>query len=247
MQKISKKMLLVGLLVLLSAMLLAGCGEDTQTNGGTVTVGGDVAATVWQSVGDTKGLKLLVDEKSGDYTVQIPQFKDANGNEALGDMNTRLQEIADEYEASKTADGLSWEVLPLVVETDNYLSVVLYQAEWPNYGTDGTVTSYIYDKNTKSEVSDDLAISLSAFDDDEVAGAIIDYCANTLSTDGVECRWLAYDLPVYYVDTDGKVAAIIPTDVKMVAEGEEVADRWHHLLIYKDGKIVANLVDTVQK
>lgn len=222
--------------VLAGAMLLglAACGDDTKTD---PTV--QVNPTQWQAVGDIGSLDLIVDETNGDYTVQIPQFKDAEGNDVLGDMNTRLQQLAADYEASKTADGLNWDVRPLVVETDNYLSVVLHEQELPAYGTDGTVTSYVYDKATKSEVSEELAWSLSGATDDGVADAIKAYCENVLNNDGADWRWLSFETVGYYMDADGKMALVFTVAAK--DKSVEDADTWNYLLIYKGGQIVERL------
>lgn len=231
--------LLTALLAGVMLLGLTACGGDA----GQTTSGGTVAVTEWQAVGDIGGLDLIVDETDGDYTVQIPQFKDADGNDSLTDMNARLQQLATDYEVSKTVDGMNWEVVPLVVETPNYLSVVLYQGEWPNYGTDGTATSYVYDKVTKSEVSEELAWSLAGTTDDGVADAIKAYCESVMNQSGGDFRWLSFNTNGYYMDSDGKMALILSVSIK--DKSVEDAESWDYLLVFKGGQIIGNLVNMI--
>lgn len=223
--------LLAALLTVAMLMGLTACGGD----GGQVSQTGTVAATEWQTVGDIGSLNLIVDETNGDYTVQIPQFKDADGNDVLTDMNARLQQLAADYEASKTIDGLNWDVRPMVVETANYLSVVLHKQELPAYGTDGEASSYVYDKLTKEEVSEELAWSLAGATDDGVAEALVNYCNDVLDKDGQDWRWLSFNTEGYYMDADGKMALVLNASIK--PRGEET-ESWDYLLVYKGGQIV---------
>lgn len=222
--------------VLAGAMLLglAACGDDAKTD---PTV--QVSPTQWQTVADVDALDLVLDYTDGDYVAQIPQFKDADGNDVLTAMNKRLLEKGDQFKQIVASDGCFLQLIPMVRETDNYLSVVLHEQELPAYGTDGTVTSYVYDKATKSEVSEELAWSLSGATDDGVADAIKAYCENVLNNDGADWRWLSFETVGYYMDADGKMALVFTVAAK--DKSVEDADTWNYLLIYKGGQIVERL------
>lgn len=225
--------------LLTGAMLLGLCA----CGGGGQTGTGAVAPTEWQKVAEVDALELLVDEVNDDYVVQIPQFAGADDNAVLTYMNADLQQLAAEYENSKSVDGSAWEVLPLVQDTENYLSVVLYKQENPVYGTDGKAMPYVYDKLLNTEVDEDLAWSLAGATDDGIADAIAAYCRDYLNEDGVEYRWLSFGTDAYYMDSDDKMALVLSVSIKGVPDGDEAADIWEYLLTYKGGKIIGRLTD----
>lgn len=231
--------------VLAGAMLLglAGCGEEP--GGGTNQPGGNQTANTlaeWQTVADVEALELAVDELDGDYRVQIPRFVDAKGNAALTAMNERLEKLTAQYEESKADEGTNWEMVPLVLDTSGYLSVVLYQGEWPNYGTDGEASAYVYDKVTRSEVSEELAWSLAGATDDGVADALKKYCDDELTTEALGWHWGSFHTAGYYVDTDGRMALVLNVHIK--PDDREATDPWDYLLVYKGGNIVGKLDDS---
>lgn len=228
-------------LLLAGAMLLglAACGEKPQENNDVSVTDGQ-----WQNVADVDALDLLVDEINGGYTVQIPQFKNPDNNAALNDMNGRLQQLAEEYEESKWNEATRWEIVPLVLDTPNYLSVVLYQGEWPNYGTDGSATSYVYNKITKSEVTKELAWSMAGGADDKLIKAVEDYC-KTLNRDGITFYWSEYVDEAFYIDRDGHAALVL--DVLVKPNDKDAIDPWNYLLIYKDGKIIDKLANGISR
>lgn len=225
--------------LLAGAMLLglAACG------GGQTTQGTTVEATVWQTVADVDALELVLDYTEGEYVAQIPQFKDADGNDVLTAMNKRLLEKGDQWKQAVATDGGFLQLIPMVKDTTNYLSVVLFEQDIPNYGTDGTATSYVYDKVTKSEVSEELAWSLAGTTDDGVADAIKAYCEGVMNQSGGDFRWLSFNTNGYYMDSDGKMALIL--SVAMKDKSVEDTESWDYLLVFKGGQIIGNLANMV--
>lgn len=220
--------------VLAGVMLVAFCGCGGQT------VDNKVSAVQWQKAADVAALELLVDETGEDgYIAQIPQFANADDNAVLAVMNERLQEKADDYEQGK-ADGVVQEFVPLVLDNDNYLSVVLYESEQPSEDTDGKVSAYVWDKTLNVEVDEDLAFSMAGATDDGVADALATYCADKLSADGVEYRWTAFGVSGYFVDTDGKTGLVLSVDIKPIVDEPKIRE---HLLVYKNGQILSNLTE----
>lgn len=215
---------------------LCGCGGDKTPTDQQTSLG---TGTAWQKVADVKGLELILDEKSGEDRAQVPSFVNADDEEGLDKLNKALQGKADYYRdwlETHTEDDGWVEVKPLVIDTDNYLSVVLFEAEWPNYGTDGEASSYVWDKISHSVVKEDLAWALAGATDDGIAAALDEYVENTLSDGDREYKWIEFYTPGYYIDADDKAALIVQTKTKL-----EGGDDWYYLLVYKDGKIIGNL------
>lgn len=225
--------------LLTGAMLLGLCA----CGGGGQTGTGAVVPTEWQTVADVDALELVLDYTEDEYVAQIPQFKEADGNDVLTAMNKRLLEKGDQWKQAVASDGGFLQLIPMVKDTTNYLSVVLFEQEIPNYGTDGKAMPYVYDKLLNTEVDEDLAWSLAGATDDGIADAIAAYCREYLNEDGVEYRWLSFGTDAYYMDSDDKMALVLSVSIKRVAEDDETADKWNYLLTYKGGKIIGRLTD----
>lgn len=233
-----RKLLVLAMGLALALAALYGCGDGEQ-QGDPQTENNLGAGTAWQSVADVDGLTLIMDEKSGDTRVQVPAFVNEDGDPGLDALNKRLQERAEHWQSwlADEANEGSWiEVRPLVIDTDGYLSVVLYEAEWPNYGTDGEASAYVWDKVTKSAMDEELAWSLAGASDETVAAALTAYVENVLNDADREYRWREFTTVGYYADTDGKAALVL--QVRATLEG---GDDWNYLLVYKDGQITGNL------
>lgn len=209
-------MLLVGLLLL----GLTACGGEVEKPADGVTV------------------KLVVDEESahGDV-VQIPSFVYDGENPVLAAMNERLAAKVDAYYAAvpDIAEGLYWyEYVPLVVETEDYISIVLYEGVWPNYGTDGNACAYVWDRKNNAEMDAAMAWEKSGATEDGVLAALNDYAA-VRSNDDTRFYCEGYDIEAWYVDADGEVVLVLGA----VINGDPVGhvDPWKHLVCYKQGEI----------
>lgn len=210
-------MLLVGLLLL----GLTACGGETE-----------------KPADDSVTVKLVVDEESqhGDL-VQIPSFVYEGENPVLAAMNERLAAKVDAYYAAvpDMAEGLYWyEYVPLVVETEDYISIVLYEGEWPNYGTDGNAYAYVWDRKNNAEMDATTAWEKSGAAEDEVLAALNDYAAER---DDENTRFYCegYDIEAWYVDGNGDVVLVLGA----VINGDPVGhvDPWKYLVCYKGGEI----------
>ena len=179
--------------------------------------------------------------------LQVPLFADADSSDALVKLNAGLQERADYWQAW-LADNAETEnfitVKPLVMETENYLSVILYEDEAPTYGSDGKVNAFVWDKLTDSAMDEDLAWALAGATDEDVAAALVQYIADNMNVEGTDFRWQEFVTQGYFVDADGKAALIL--DTLITDKTPDGADDWQHLLIYKDGKIVGKLIEDIR-
>ncbi len=243
--------ILAGLLVLLLVVLaLVGCSDDKPQGGQQGNQPGETNPPTqggynvdWQSYKDVDNLKLLVDEKSGDYKVQVPGFEDTGDSTGLQMLNADLQDEAEDCLEwlAETPEGNAYlHVEPYIIETENALSIVLFKEEIPYYGTDGEVESFVYDKMTGYPMDDDLALAQSSTTDDDIAMALENYIAENMN-DGVEHKWLEFSDDAFYVDSDGKIVMIVEAEIST-----EGADDWEYLLLYKDGEIIGKFLDTVQ-
>lgn len=243
--------ILAGLLVLLLVVLaLVGCSDDKPQGDKPGSQPGETNLPAqggynvdWQSYQKVDNLKLLVDEKSGDYVVQVPGFVDTGDSAGLQILNGELQDEAEDCLEwlRERPDGKAYlHVEPYIIETDNTLSIVLFKEEIPCYGTDGEVESFVYDKMTGYPMDDDLALAQSSTTDDDIAQALENYIAEQMN-DGVKHKWREFSDDAFYVDTDGKVVIIVEAEIST-----EGADDWEYLLLYKDGEIIGKFLDTIQ-
>lgn len=243
--------ILAGLLVLLLVVLaLVGCSDDkpqgdkpgTQQGETNLPTQSDYAVD-WQSYKKVDNLKLLVDEKSGDYKVQVPGFEDVGDSTGLKMLNDELQDEAEDCR-EKLAEMAGHDdylhVEPYILETENALSIVLFKEEIPYYGTDGEVESFVYDKLTGYPMDDDLALAQSSTTDDDIAQALNNYIDEQMN-DGIKHEWVEFSDDAFYVDADGKIVIIVEAEI--TTEG---ADEWDYLLLYKDGEIIGKFLDTIQ-
>lgn len=239
--------ILAGLLGLLLVVLaLVGCSDgkpqDGQPGETDLPSQGDYNVD-WQSYNKVDNLTLLVDEKSGDYVVQVPGFEDVGDSAGLKMLNAELQDEAEdclEWLRETPESSACLHVEPYIIETDNTLSIVLFKEEIPDYGTDGEVESFVYDKLTGYPMDDDLALAQASITDDDIAVALENYIAENMN-DGVKHRWREFSDDAFYVDADGKIVMIVEAEIST-----EGADDWEYLLLYKDGKIIGKFLDVIQ-
>ena len=203
---------------------------------GLTACGGEVELPV-DKIDDGVTVELAVDEETanGDI-VQIPKFVYEGENPVLAAMNERLAAKVDAYcaAAGTAEDGYWYEYVPYVVETEYFISIVLYEGEWPNYGTDGSVSAYVWDRWNNVEMDAPMAWEYSGATHDEVLVALNDYAAK-FDNGSTQFYCDGYGVEAWYVDTDGEIVLVLGTVIN--PEPMEHADPWKYLVCYKDGNV----------
>ena len=188
-------------------------------------------------IDDGVTVELAVDEESehGDI-VQIPHFVYEGENPVLAAMNERLAAKVDAYYAAlgMAEDTYWYEYVPYVVETEDFISIVLYEGEWPNYGTDGNAGAYVWDRRNNVEMDAAMAWEYSGATHDDVLAALNDYAA-VRSNDDIRFYCEGYGVEAWYVDTDGEIVLVLGAVIN--PEPMENADPWKHLVCYKGGEV----------
>ena len=152
-----KKIVLL-MMSLLLVFSLAACGDDNsqQTNNNNNNRQQEEHPTV-----ETAGLKLVgeLEISAGQaeaVTLDIPELKADAENTVLTGFDADIQDKLTAW-LSELGEGESLNVNAYVLDTENYLSVVLTKAVVPNYGSDGEVYSYVYDKIVNNAMDVDYA------------------------------------------------------------------------------------------
>lgn len=110
------------------------------------------------------------DDTSGSV-IEIPHIID--DGDAILDLNARLDQITQRYERffEPSENGEWCEVLCYPCESDRYISLVISENTYPIYGTDGTLTTVVYDKEQRCEVTLEEAMSMEGISEDDIQSA----------------------------------------------------------------------------
>lgn len=222
------KSMIVVLLAVVMVAALSGCGgEKAPTGGGAVVGGGDK-----QGDAPVIGLELIADMEvepgAEPIELVIPVLAENADNEVLAGFSADIAAKLAAWQA-ELGEGETMLVKALSLDTQDYLSVVLTKNVAPNYGSDGEVYTYVYDKIVERAMDEDLAMSIGGFNDDLVAEALVDYLA-------ADQKWLSFTLAGYAMAEDGKPVYFIQTDVE-----QEGADEWTYMYVLKNNEISGNL------
>lgn len=191
--------------------------QEQQNNNDVQTVGWKEAASLEFEAGKADGITLDIAELQAD-----PE------NTALADCNADVQAKMDAW-LGQLNEGETLYVNAYVLDTDNYLNVVLVQSIGPNYGSDGDVYSYVYDKTTKTTMDVEYAKAWKALTDEMIIEAIT---ANL--TEGQ--KWRSFNVDAFFVDTDNEPVYLLSAKIS-----QEGADDWTYLYVLKNNQILGNL------
>ncbi len=230
-----KKIVLL-MMSLLLVFSLAACGDDNsqQTNNNNNNQQQEEQPTV-----ETAGLKLVgeLEISAGQaeaVTLDIPELKADAENTVLTGFDADIQDKLTAW-LSELGEGESLNVNAYVLDTENYLSVVLTKAVVPNYGSDGEVYSYVYDKIVNNAMDVDYAKAWTTLEDDAIIEALTAYLA-------ADQKWISFDVEGFYVDTDEKPAYLLSTKVR-----QEGAEDWIYVYVLKDGQIMGNFSGVMEE
>lgn len=220
-----KKLLLL-MMSLVMVCALAACGnKDSQPANNNQQVDNPPEVTAgWQAVAD---LEIDAADAEG-ATLDIAVFQADPENAVLAECDADVQakmaawlnELRDEY--------VLW-VNAYVLDTDDYLNVLLIQDIAPNYGSDGNIYTYVYDKTTNTMMDLDYALAWKTVTDEVVIEALQAYLQPTQ-------KWRSFVYDGFYVDTDGVPVYVVTTTV-----GQEGTDDWTYAYLLKDGQILGNV------
>lgn len=192
-----------------------------------------------QPIVETAGLKLVgeLEIPAGQaeaVTLDIPELKADAENEILAGFDADIQAKLAAW-LGELGEGESLNVNAYVLDTENYLSVVLTKAVVPDYGSDGEVYSYVYDKIVNNVMDVDYAKAWTSLEDDAIVEALTAYLA-------ADQKWISFNVDGFYVDADEKPAYLLATKVR-----QEGAEDWVYVYVLKDGQILGNFSGVMEE
>lgn len=224
--------------LLLAVMLLGAltaCGGDSQPNqpaggGNDNPQGGNQIL----ETGLTQVAELEVAAGAEPAALEIPQLAEAADNAVLAEFNTDIQAKLTEWQQA-LMEGETLLVRACVLDTENYLSVLLTKEVAPNYGSDGEVYYYVYDKIVDNKMDVEYAKAWMSLSEDAIAEAV-----NAYMEEGQ--KWVSCNADAFYVDTDEKAVFLVSAKVR-----QEGAEDWTYIYVLKDGAIVGRLSQLVEQ
>ncbi len=182
-----------------------------------------------QTVGWKEAANLEIEAGKADgVTLDIAELQADPENTVLADCDADVQAKVAAW-LNQLGEGETLYVKAYVLDTDNYLNVVLTQSVGPNYGSDGDVYSYVYDKTTKTTMDTEYAKAWKALTDETIIEAI----KATLEENQ---KWRSFNVDAFFVDTDNEPVYLLSAKI-----GQEGADDWTYLYVLKNGVILGNL------
>lgn len=221
---------IIGLALAAALVLaLAGCGGDKPTGGNVGGGNGDKGPVI--------ALEQVAEAEAAageQLNITVPALTDNGGNEILAGFGADIAAKLNDWQQA-LGEGESVLVRALSLDTENYLSVVITRNNAPDYGSDGQVYTYVYDKIIDSAMNEDLAVSLGGMTDDMIAEALVNYL-------DAGQEWISFNIAGYAMAEDGKPVYFVETEVE-----QEGADNWTYLYVLKDGKISGTLSQLIEE
>ena len=146
--------------ILMCAVFLAGCTPADHT------AHVDVPTVLYQDPTDTKWGCLI----------EVPQIMDSEKEDALA-INAELQALSQTMQDTYWDDADMWcEMTAWPTESDRYINITLLVEEYPSYGTEGQIMSWVYDKYESARVTLEDALAMAETDMDSVKADIGRWC-----------------------------------------------------------------------
>jgi|GEM_PF-6551893 len=203
--------------ILLCMIFLIGCsGADRNARL-------DVPTVHYQDSTDTKVGCLI----------EVPQILDSE-RKAVLEINAELEELAQTMKETYWGDEIMWcDVTAWPTETEQYISIVLLLREYPSYGTEGQIMSWVYDKQKGLRLTLDDALAMADTDMDRVKADIGRWCdQNDFVMTETDLTCFAFRMTA-----DGNPQFM--TGAVIVQEGlvDEI-DPWASFFTWTDGEVV---------
>lgn len=230
-----KKLVLL-MMSLLLVFSLAACGNDSSQSNNNNNNNNQQEE---QPTVETTGLKLAgeLEIPAGQaeaVTLDIPELKADAESEILTGFDADIQAKIATW-LGELGEGETLNVNAYVLDTENYLSVVLTKSVAPDYGADPEAYSYVYDKIVNNIMDVDYAMAWTTLNDDTIVTAFNNYLA-------ADQKWRSFNVDAFYVDADEKPVYLISTKVS-----QEGAEDWVYVYVLKDGEILGNFSGTMEE
>jgi hypothetical protein len=180
--------------------------------------------------------------KNGDGAVEILSLKDSAKNAGADAFNKAVRSTVvkfyDDFLAMKKEypEGEDWAVIRSYPFTGKkYLQVVTHYVVYPNYGNDGNIASFVYDRQKKSLVTVSDVMKQYGLDADELTRRVKKWFEKPLpegykegneSVTGVEAAG------VYFVES-GDTDTVTPELLLYVTVDVPEAGEWTYLFTYE--------------
>lgn len=224
--------------LLLAVMLMGALAACTSSQPNQPAGGGNDSQQSGNQILET-GLKQVAELEiaagaEDAASLEISQLTEAADNEVLAGFNTDIQTKLTEWQQA-LVEGETLTVRACVLDTENYLSVLLTREVTPNYGSDAEVYYYVYDKIVGNSMDVEYAKAWMSLSEDTLAEAV-----NAYMQEGQ--KWVSFNADAFYVDSDEKAVFLISCKVR-----QEGADDWTYVYVLKDGAIVGTLSQLVEQ
>lgn len=109
--------------------------------------------------------------------LEIPQIMNTENDEAQV-INTEIQELSQYLVDTYWEDEIMWcEMTAWPTETERYISITVQLDEYPAYGTEGTLFTWVYDKKKGEQVYMDDALSMAKTDMETIEADLAEWCS----------------------------------------------------------------------
>ena len=164
--------------------------------------------------------------------IEVPQIMNTQ-NKAAQAINAEILELSQTMQNTYMEDETMWcEMTAWPTATERYLNLTVLVQEYPSYGTSGQVLSWVYDKETGSQVQMDDVLAMAETDTETITADIADWCSenNYLVTEDV-LNWLTFRMTDEETPQFMASAAIVPESLA----GE--TEPWSYFFTWTDGKV----------
>lgn len=218
----------LALLILLACGGLVSCkAQEAAQSGGSPEAPAVPAIAMETQYYDTNGNYIEIP------TLVLPDGAEASG--AIAAINAALDNLRSEYQLIlKGAEyGTASYCLFYPSTTSRYLNLIFFQST-ADYGCDGDICSWVYDKKTGQQVTVEDALELAGTTWEDLCGGL----EQQIADDPEDSRSLYEPAKIvgFRVRTDGKVVFYLAAYVDWVDLGDDgFYDDWYRLYIWEDG------------
>ena len=212
---------------LLAGILITGCTEGAEVQKANAAVTSETEAAEPETEAPEVYLEMQTQDYKGDFIVEIPRIA-GGSNEAVGEINEALDALKERYKAfGKDGRQYLWiECKTYPTTTERYINIVMTWIEFPNYGTDGEVFSFNYDRETGKSVTLE-----EAMEERGVTVGMLEAALNETMAEGIPVSGVAPAAFRLYGDS---IDVYFTADVDFASHGAP----WRTIYTYsgKDGK-----------
>ena len=155
-------------------------------------------------------------------------------NEAVEAINAGLTELGARYERLKINEGVSQRCTLYPSTTDRYINLVFFE-DSGDYGNDGYVRSWVYDKKEGVQVTEEDALALAGTTREALCGGLEELIAN--DPEYPRGMYEPADIVGFRIKADGQPAFYLSAFVDYVElESGGSLDEWARLYVWDKGE-----------